>query len=282
MDESAKQITGSESSVDHGSPVRYNRGNFDVWALGITVVIGGQYFSWNAGLVAGFGSYFIATILIGSAYLCLCLCTSELTSALPFAGGAYGLARCTLGFYAGFLVGCCETGEYICYVASSAISLAQLFTSVFTSAIGYEPLIWLGFYTSALLIHICGGRFFWYFNIVAALISFLLVLVFAFGSLPYVDFRINAVNQDGLYFVGGISEFMRVLPIAAWFFVGVEALSMSCDDIDAPRRMIPFGQISCIVTLNITAILVMFVCASLPGGIDNVASALAPLNTGNP
>jgi len=254
---------------------------FDVWALGITVVIGGQYFSWNAGLTAGFGSYLIGTFLIGSAYFSLCLCASELTSALPFAGGAYGLARCTLGFCSGFLVGCCETAEYICYVATSTISLTQIITSVFTSVIGYEPLVWLGFYVSALLIHIFGGKYFWRLNVIAAAISILLVIVFLLGSLPYVNFRRYSVTESGEYFVGGMSEFLRVLPIAAWFFVGVEALNMSCDDVNAPRRAVPKGQISCIVTLNITAILVMFVCASLPGGIDNAATALAPLNTGH-
>ena len=281
MEESSQMSVASESSYDKGSPFQYTRGIFDVWALGITVVIGGQYFSWNAGYSAGFGSYLIGTILIGSAYFCLCLCTSELTSALPFAGGAYGLARCTLGFYAGFLVGICETIEYISYVALSTVSLAQLISSVFTSATGYEPVIGLGFYASALLVHIFGGKLFWSFNLVAAIVSLAFLLMFIFGSLPYVDFQRNAVTQNGEYFVGGMSEFLRVLPLAAWFFVGVEALNMSCDDVNAPRRAVPKGQISCVVTLSITAILVMFVCASLPGGIENAASVLAPLNTGN-
>ena len=85
----------------------------DIWGLGITIVIGGQYFSWNAGLSAGFGSYAIATGLIATAYICLCCSVSELASTMPFAGGGYGLARVTLGFYTGFLIGCCEIIEYI-------------------------------------------------------------------------------------------------------------------------------------------------------------------------
>jgi amino acid transporter len=58
----------------------------DIWALGITIVCGGQYFSWNEGLAGGFGSYMVATILMGLAYTFLCLCTAELSSTLPFAG----------------------------------------------------------------------------------------------------------------------------------------------------------------------------------------------------
>jgi amino acid transporter len=59
----------------------------DLYALGLTIVIGGQYFGWNKGLFAGFGNMVVGMFLMAIAYLCLCLCTSELTSAIPFAGG---------------------------------------------------------------------------------------------------------------------------------------------------------------------------------------------------
>jgi hypothetical protein len=59
---------------------------FDVWALGITIVIGGQYFAWNAGLSAGFGTFLVATVLIALAYVSLISCIAELSGAFPFAG----------------------------------------------------------------------------------------------------------------------------------------------------------------------------------------------------
>ena len=68
-------------------------------------MIGGDYFSFNAGLAAGFGSYMIANILIGLAYIFLCTNNAEITSALPFAGGAYGLARLSFGIVLGFCCG---------------------------------------------------------------------------------------------------------------------------------------------------------------------------------
>ncbi|GAB9466634.1 Atp-binding protein [Globisporangium polare] len=104
----------------------YSPSKWDIWMLGITIVIGGQYFSWNAGLAAGLYSYLSAYFLIASAYITLCCCTSEVTGALPFAGGAYGLSRCTLGFFPGYLIGCCDALEYIAYVATSVVSLAKM------------------------------------------------------------------------------------------------------------------------------------------------------------
>ena len=61
----------------------------DMWCLGITIVIGGQYFGWNESLQAGFGSTLIATFLMATAYICLVFCIAELSSALPFAGDGY-------------------------------------------------------------------------------------------------------------------------------------------------------------------------------------------------
>ena len=104
--------------------------SFHVWAMGITVVIGGQYFAWNAGLAAGFGTFSMAFVCIGTAYFCLCACTAELSSCVPFAGGSYGLARCSFGSYAGFLVGICEAFEYMIYVAVSAVSLGDMFVTL--------------------------------------------------------------------------------------------------------------------------------------------------------
>lgn len=61
--------------------------------LGIAIVIGGQQFSWNAGLEAGFYTTLFTVLFIGSGYYCMCLCLSELTSMLPFSGGAYGFLQ---------------------------------------------------------------------------------------------------------------------------------------------------------------------------------------------
>ena len=93
------------------APVEVDK--YHLLALGILAVISGPFYSWNVGLKSGFGSFAIMTGLMGWAYNCFCFCASELSSALPFAGGSYGLARCTLGYYLGFMTGSCEIMYYI-------------------------------------------------------------------------------------------------------------------------------------------------------------------------
>ena len=214
-------------------PSHIKVGAFEIWALGLTVVIGGQYFSWNFALSSGFGSFAISTFLIGSAYICLVVSNAEITSALPFAGGAYGLARVCLGLYPGFLIGCCEAIEYIFYVAASALVLSKMLIDMTSASPIMEPIICLLFYIVSLLIHIFGGIWFWRSTTFLGVISLVIVLVYCFGSLPWVDFNQYAPapsttgEPDGkrAWFIGGFSAFFTTTPLAAWWYVGVESLN---------------------------------------------------------
>jgi ethanolamine permease len=263
---------------------------FDVWMLGIAVVIGGQYFGWNIGLSCGFGSYAIATLLMGSAYSCLILCQSEIASGLPFAGGAYGLARVSLGYYLGFAVGCSEAIEYILYTSASTIALGQMILTVFDVNISFAPIVWLAFYVSATSIHIYGGINFWYFTYFLSIVSILILVMYCLGALAFVDFSqyagyVAAADDDTVisqskYFIGGGKGFMTALMNAAWFYVGVESLPFVSDVTIEPKKNMPRGSLSCMTTLAITSILVLFICCSLPAGDSSTATSAFPLNKG--
>ena len=245
-------------------------------------MIGGQYFAWNEGFSAGFGSEIISVIFIGLGYIALCLCNAELTSSLPFAGGAYGLARLTLGLFPGFLIGCCETVEYIIYVASSTISLSRMISDLAGTTDEIIPIYCLIFYFIASGILIAGGQFFWRISSFFGALSLIILLMYCLGSLPYTDFRVYAVapsttginylaadydtgaDSNPMYFIGGMQGFMKILPLASWFYVGVESLNFSAGVVSNPKTNIPIGSICCVLTLFFCAIFVVFVTAALP------------------
>lgn len=259
----------------------YRPGRWDIWMLGISIGLGGQYFSWNDGLRGGLYSFLLIYAVVGSAYIALCCCTSEITGALPFAGGAYGLSRCTLGFYAGFIVGCAETLEYIVYVGTSVIALARMLVESVPEIAGYEPLVWMLIYTSALAIHIRGDYVFWRWNVLIGVISLFFVLLYCIGSFPHADFAANADDDPAFRFVNGFAGFMRSLPLSCWFFVGVEALSLASDDVLEPKKAIPFAQVACIVSLFVSGVVVLLVTVSLPPpGVNHIAKLLAPFDNG--
>ncbi|EEY64775.1 Amino Acid-Polyamine-Organocation (APC) Family [Phytophthora infestans T30-4] len=223
--------------------------------------------------------FFIAYLLIGTAYVALCCCTAEITGALPFAGGAYGLARCTLGFYPAFMIGCCEALEYIAYVSTSTIAFVDLVVDAVPEAKPIRPLLWGLFYLSALIFHIKGGRAFWVFNLVLGVVSLLIVLLYCIGSLPFVNFARYAADSN-LEFVGGFQGFMKALPLAAWFFVGVEALPMASGQVEQAKHVVPTAQVGCVLTLFGTGIFVYFITVSLPPGIASLPTELVPFDNG--
>ena len=96
-----------------------------LWALGVGVVISGEYFGWNFGLAAGgFWGLTIATALMATMYVCMVFCISELTSALPHAGGFYSFTRSAFGPLGGFICGVTDTIEYVLTVSVTVVAVA--------------------------------------------------------------------------------------------------------------------------------------------------------------
>ncbi|KAI9980041.1 hypothetical protein PInf_026894 [Phytophthora infestans] len=141
------------------------------------------------------------------------------------------------------------------------------------------PLLWTLFYVTALAVQIKGGRAFWIFNLAIGVISLVIVVIYCVGSSAFVDFGKNGVDPN-FEFVDGFSGFMKALPLAAWFFVGVEALNLSSDQVDQPKKIVPKAQVLCVGTLFCTGLVVYFVTAALPPGIASLPSELVPLNRG--
>ena len=167
----------------------------------------------------------------------------------------------------------------------------------------FEPLVWVAFYVSSVSVYCYGGKLFWLVNFFLAFSSIAILVMYCLGSLKFADFR-NAqfVAWDSLtttlpveilsssngkaWFVGGFSTFMYVLPLPAWFYVGIESINFACTDIQEPNKNIPKSSLACIATLVVTSIAVLFISSSLPLTADatdpqsSLARSSAPLNIG--
>ena len=96
-----------------------------LWALGVGAVISGEYFGWNFGLASGgFWGLTIATALMATMYVCMVFCISELTAALPHAGGFYSFTRSAFGPLGGFICGVTDTIEYVLTVSVTVVAVA--------------------------------------------------------------------------------------------------------------------------------------------------------------
>jgi hypothetical protein len=166
----------------------------DIVCMGSVIVWAGFYNSWNVAFAAGFGTCLIAFVLVGAAYYYLCGCLSTISSVIPFSGGAYGLARGSLGFYPGFVVGCCEAIQYMIFVTVCSIYAAQYTCALFPAATQVRALIWALVVGSSILIHaVCSKRCVYRILVGIAIVDLLALVVFCLGSLKFANFYDNAL-----------------------------------------------------------------------------------------
>ena len=182
-----------EAALDEEPEFKYSYlGNgYECMLLGVTTVIGGQLYGWNAGFSSGFGSYFIGQVMVGLAYIVLLSCLAEMSGTLAFPGGTYGLARAVLGFFPGFLVGCLECCEYLFMSTASVVYIGQLFVSFTNCDPSMQPALWFIFYGFTILTTCFDARIFWATSTTLAIVCIVLLLIYSLGSLQYVNLAVN-------------------------------------------------------------------------------------------
>src|SRR5262249_11437255 len=95
----------------------------DIWALGVGVVITGEYFGWNLALKGnGPMAVLVASLIVCLLYLTWVLALSELSVAMPYAGGPLAYGRRAAGPSLGFVMGWSMYLE--CQFATIATALA--------------------------------------------------------------------------------------------------------------------------------------------------------------
>src|SRR6478752_6056233 len=94
-----------------------------IWAIGVGLVLSGEYFGWNYGWEAG-GTLglLIATLIITALYFTFIFSFTELTAAMPNAGGPFIYALRAFGSIGGLIAGYATLIEFL--FATPAISLA--------------------------------------------------------------------------------------------------------------------------------------------------------------
>jgi ethanolamine permease len=168
--------------------------------------------------------------MFGIAFMILSFCLAEMSSALPFSGGSYGYARCTLGIRVGLLIGCFESLEYVLTTVVNCLQCSTLLGMLFNTTDQLASVFDAGLFLAFTLVHCIGGRWMWGIGDVFAVLNVAIYLLYIFGVCQYLpEFVPNASNPDptvvNIWWFGGATAFMQALPTSVWWFVGVEVKS---------------------------------------------------------
>src|SRR5512145_2955162 len=94
-----------------------------LWGIAVGLVISGEYFGWSYGWAqAGTMGFMVTTLLIAAMYTCFIFSFTELTTAIPHAGGPFAYSRRAFGEKGGLIAGLATLVEFV--FAPPAIALA--------------------------------------------------------------------------------------------------------------------------------------------------------------
>lgn len=233
-----------------------------IWSLGVGAVITGEYFGWNGGLgVAGPMGMLLASLFVCALYMAWVLSLSELSVAMPFAGGPLAYGRRAVGPWLGFIMGwsmfleclfaaigtAIATGAYIYFILSlmyPETPKAEVTTAAALVTVGlFGVLQWIGAKEQAKLME-------WMtYGAILALVWFWIACI------PGVD--VKRILTEPLL-INGWSGVIKAIPFAIWWLVIIESVALAAEEAHEPQHSIPRGLMLAQVTLIVLVVLTWF------------------------
>ncbi|HVT50596.1 MAG TPA: APC family permease [Dongiaceae bacterium] len=252
-------------------------GPVHVWALGVGIVLVGEFMGWNYGVGKGGAlGALIAAWVIGLLYTCVAMIDSEVTSTVAAAGGQYAQAKHTIGPLMAFNVGLYLVLAYTMLEAGDVQVAGQLVQIGVNRVDPAEP---LGIFGEAT------NHFWWSFTILSLMflawlnyrgvfmtltVNFIITFA-AFCSIIILFLGVQGWNPTAQLFhkdllvplpygwIGVIAS----LHFGIWYYLGIEGTCQAAEEVRSPGRALPLGTMTGIITLLIAAALTWYLCAGL-------------------
>ncbi len=241
----------------------------DIWALGVGVVIAGEYFGWNLGLKDnGPVAMLVASLIVCLLYLTWVLALSELSVAMPFAGGplAYGrrAADPSLGFVMGWsmflesqfatITTALATGSYIAFMLAPE---------------GQEPDAMVGVVAALVtvlvffVLHALGVK---EQSVVMVVMTYAAILgLVIFWSVAATHFSWERAWPAQVLPEGkGWKAVLDAVPYALWWLVMIETVALAAEEAHEPHRSLPRGLVWAQLTLvGLVVLTWLFACGAV-------------------
>ena len=243
-------------------------GPVHVWALGVGIVLVGEFMGWNYGVGKG-GAYgaLIACWVIGLLYTCVAMIDSEITSTVAAAGGQYAQAKHTIGPLMAFNVGLFLVMAYTMLEAANAITVGYLLDTV-AGMLGHTGLNQKPFIILAVMflawLNFRGVLATLTFNLVITAIAFLAIIALFISvqlGVSAVPMDFSAITTAPLPY--GWIGIVAALHFGLWYYLGIEGTCQAAEEVRSPARSLPYGTMAGIMTLLIAATMTWYVCSGL-------------------
>ena len=234
-------------------------GPFQLWGIAVGLVISGEYFGWSYGWnTAGTLGFLVATVLVATMYTTFIFSFTELSTAIPHAGGPFAYARRAFGPTGGFVAGFATLVEFV--FAPPAIALAiGAYLNVQFPAVNPKWFA-LGAYVIFIALNWVGVGIAAAFELFVTVLAIFELLVFMGVVAPgwsMANFVAHGWAGGDVLNGAAVSGIFASIPFAIWFFLAIEGAAMAAEEARDPHRTIPIAYTTGIVTLVVLAFGVM-------------------------
>lgn len=253
-------------------------GSFRLWGIAVGLVISGEYFGWSYGWsAAGTLGFLFVALAVAAMYCAFIFSFTELTTAIPHAGGPFAYAFRAFGPTGGFIAGFATLIEFVFAPPAIAMAIGAYLNVQFPSV---DPK-WIacGAYLVFMGLNILGVGIAATFELVVTLLAIFELLVFMGVVAPgfnWSNFTAHGWAGADSFSTVALSGMFAAIPFAIWFFLAIEGASMAAEEAKDPQRTIPRALGGGIITLTVLAVGVM-VFAGGVGDWRNLANINDPL-----
>jgi ethanolamine permease len=233
--------------------------SYQLWSIAVGLVISGEYFGWNYGWgTSGTIGFLISTLIVTVMYVTFIFSYTELTAAIPDAGGAYEYAHRAFGAIGGFIAGFATLVDFLLAPPTIAYALGS-YAHFLNDSIPVIPVA-IGSYVIFIGINILGIKESARFSLMMTILSIVELVIFMVIIFPYFKTENFIAHNPPTI---SISEVFAGIPFALWFFVAIEGVAMVAEEVKDPKTTIPKAYISGIITLVILAFGIMILSAGV-------------------
>jgi ethanolamine permease len=222
-----------------------------LWGIAVGLVISGEYFGWSYGWAqAGTLGFLVSTVFIALMYTTFIFSYTELTTAIPHAGGPFAYSYRAFGPVAGYIAGFATLIEFVFAPPAIALAIGAYLNVQYPGLDARMAAV--GAYVVFMSLNIVGVMIAATFELLVTVLAIGELLVFmgvVSGGFEWSHFTAGGWaghEQPSMATLGGI---FAAIPFAIWFFLAIEGAAMAAEETKDPRRTIPRAYIGGILTL---------------------------------
>ena len=226
-----------------------------LWGIAVGLVISGEYFGWSYGwAAAGTLGFLVTTVFIAVMYTTFIFSFTELTTAIPQAGGPYAYGQRAFGPVGGYVAGFSTLIEFLFAPPAIALAIGAYLNVQFPELDARIAAV--GAYFVFMALNIAGVTIAATFELVVTVLAIVELLIFmgvVSGGFAWSNFTHQGwagADRFSMATVGGI---FAAIPFAIWFFLAIEGAAMAAEEAKEPTRTIPRAYIGGILTLVVLA-----------------------------